>query len=160
MSAMEPYSFVMFKQNNNQQKLLNIMKTIAKSLLLGLSIIGAFLGLLILTAQAANAQSNAGLPVGLDKTAITSVRHAAYIAQNRQTLNVNIEKPAGSSLRVAFIDVTGRVLAYQQLAKQESGVFRLTFNIAQLEDGDYEVRIFGKGVAANYAIKFNAPNNR
>ena len=128
------------------------MKTIAKSLLLGLLIIGAFLGVLFLTAQAANAR-----PVGSDKAAITAVRHAAYITKNGQIVNVLIEKPAGRRLEVTIFNGTRDVLAYHQLPKGGAGVFRLKFNVANLTDGDYSVRILGKAVAADYTIKLETP---
>lgn len=124
------------------------MKTIAKSLLLGLIIIGAFLGVLLLTAQIANAG-----PLRDDKTPASAVRHAVYVAKSSQTVNVNIDKPAGRSLRVVLVGSRGSVLACHQLWKQDAGVFRLKFNVADLADGEYLVRILGKAVAADYMIK-------
>lgn len=128
------------------------MKTVIKSFLLGVSLFATFVALLIASASAVNAR-----PMGIDKKVITTVRHAAFAASTGEVVNVNVEKPAGQLLRVEFVNKTGKVLAEQFMGKQ-AGSYGMKFNVAQLPDGDYKVRIVGKEVVGeyNFALKSDA----
>jgi hypothetical protein len=122
------------------------MKTVIKSFLLGLSMFATFVALLIASASAVNAR-----PMANDNKAITTVRHTAFVASAGNVVNVNVEKPAGQVLRVAFVNKSGKVLAEQFVSKQ-AGSFGMKFNVAQLPDGDYKVRIMGKEVVGEYSF--------
>jgi hypothetical protein len=133
------------------------MKTIAKTMILGLSTFGAC-ATLLLTANAVNARPIAANPVHIHYTAAPGVRHTAYVTNNNLMVDVRVEKPAGVGVKVEFLNEAGHVLAYRHLPRQEANTYSLKFDVAHLDDGQYEVRILGKGVAANYAVELKTPS--
>jgi hypothetical protein len=147
----------LFKANTKTTKtseppsLAIIMKTVVKSVLLGLSLFAAFCALLVVSASAVEAR-----PIGSDKKVITTVQHAAYAINSGRAVNVNVEKPAGESVRVEFVDNKGEVLAEQTLGKQ-GGSFSMKFNVEQLPDGIYQVRIHGKEKVGEYSFTLKSP---
>ncbi len=66
-------------------------------------------------------------------------------------INVNVEKPAGEALRVEFISTKGNLLGEQFVSKQ-SGTYSVKFNVEQLPDGVYGVRIVGKELVGQYSF--------
>jgi len=122
------------------------MKTTVKSIVLGLSLFAAFCALLFVSASAVEAR-----PMSNDKKVITAVSHVAFATNAGRTINVNVEKPAGESVRVEFVSKQGKVLAEQFIGKQ-SGTYGMKFNIEQLPDGVYQVRIVGKETIGEYSF--------
>ena len=131
------------------------MKMITKSLLLGLAILGSFIGLLFLTASAASA---ADTRPGKDEHVVAAVRYAAYTSSTRETVHINVEKPAGESVLVEFLDGRGRVMAEQVLPKRNAGVYAVKFNVANLADGNYQVRITGRQTSALHQVTLTTEN--
>lgn len=127
------------------------MKTVVKSILLGLSLFAAFCALLVVSASAVEAR-----PMSNDKKVITTVSHVAFAANGGRTINVNVEKPAGEPMRVEFVSSKGKVLAEQFMGKQ-SGSYGLKFNVEQLPDGVYGVRIVGKELVGEYSFTLKTP---
>ncbi|KAB7731803.1 hypothetical protein F5984_06140 [Rudanella paleaurantiibacter] len=130
------------------------MKTVIKSILLGLSLFVAFCALLFVSASAVEAR-----PIKRDNNAITTVRHAAFAVSAGRVLNVNVEKPAGEALRVEFTNSEGRVMAEQFVSKQ-AGAYSMKFNIEQLPDGVYQVRIMGKEKVGEYSFTLKSPEQQ
>ncbi|MGF7214807.1 putative lipoprotein YbaY [Spirosoma lacussanchae] len=126
------------------------MKTVVKSILLGLLLLGSFCGLIALTASAAEAKPTD------DHLVKTAVRHRLYSSPSGEVINVNVEKPAGQLVRVFIADESGRVLAHQTIGKKGE-IFRLRFNVADLEDGAYSVRISSKNTEDQYDFKLITP---
>lgn len=127
------------------------MKTVIKSLLLGLSLFAAFCALLFVSASAVEAR-----PLGNENKVITAVRHAAFITSTGQAIKVNVEKPAGEALQVSFVNKNGSVLADQFVGKQ-AGSYTVKFNVEQLPDGDYKIRIVGKETLGEYNFTLKTP---
>jgi len=127
------------------------MKTVVKSVLLGLSLFAAFCALLVVTASAVDAR-----PMSNDKKVITALRHVAFATASGRAINVTVEKPAGEALRVEFIGSKGNVLGEQFVSKQ-SGTYSVKFNIEQLPDGVYGVRIVGKETVGQYSFTLKTP---
>lgn len=130
------------------------MKTVIKSILLGLSLFVAFCALLFVSASAVEAR-----PIKRDNNAITTVRHAAFAVNAGRALSVNVEKPAGEMLRVEFTNGEGRVMAEQFVSKQ-AGAYSMKFNIEQLPDGVYQVRIMGKEKVGEYSFTLKSPEQQ
>jgi hypothetical protein len=122
------------------------MKTVVKSVLLGLSLFAAFCALLVVSASAVEAR-----PTNIDKTIITTVSHAAFPSASGQVINVNVEKPAGEALLVTFVTKQGDVLA-EKLVTKQAGTYSVKFNVEQLPDGVYCVRIMGKQTVGEYTF--------
>lgn len=127
------------------------MKTVLKSVLLGLTMFAAFCALLVASASSVQAR-----PMANDKKVVTTVNHIAFAAASGRVINVNVEKPAGETLRVEFINKQGKVLAEQFIGKQ-AGAFNVKFNVEQLPDGVYEVRIAGKETVGKYNFTLTTP---
>ncbi len=127
------------------------MKTVVKSIVLGLSLFAAFCALLVVSASAVEAR-----PMSNDKKVITTVSHVAFAANAGRTINVNVEKPAGESMRVEFVSKQGKVLAEQFVGKS-SGTYSVKFNVEQLPDGVYGVRIVGKEIIGEYSFTLKTP---
>ncbi len=130
------------------------MKTVVKSIALVLSLFAAFCALPVISASAVEAR-----PMGNDKKVITTVSHVAYATNLGRTINVNVEKPAGESLRVEFVSKQGNVLAEQFVGKQ-SGTYTMKFNVEQLPDGVYGVRIVGKEKVGEYSFTLKTPEQQ
>lgn len=130
------------------------MKTVVKSLLLGLSLFAAFCALLVVSASAVEAR-----PLAKDKKVITVLRHVAFATASGRAINVTVEKPAGEALRVEFISSKGNVLGDQFVSKQ-SGTYTVKFNVEQLPDGVYGVRIIGKETVGRYSFTLKTPEAR
>ncbi len=60
------------------------MKTVVKSVLLGLSLFVAFCAILVVSASAVDAR-----PMAKDKKVITALRHVAYASASGRAINVS-----------------------------------------------------------------------
>ncbi|TAE33989.1 MAG: hypothetical protein EAZ91_01380 [Cytophagales bacterium] len=129
------------------------MKLAIKSVLLGLSIFAAFCALLIVSASAVEAR-----PMSKEKKVITTTNHAAYVSGAGRAVSVNVEKPAGEALSVKFTNDHGNVLAEQFLTSKQSGTYGMSFNVEQLPDGVYHVRIVGKETDGKYTFTLKTPD--
>lgn len=128
------------------------MKTFAKSLLFALTVSALSVATVTAGTPAAGAPA-AGTPDGrksegrakhapVRTTSPSAFRTASYPSTTSPVpvLNVLVEKPAGSRVSIRLVNKTGYTLVNQMLTKKE-GKYSLKLNLADLEDGTYQVEV-------------------
>ncbi|OIN55576.1 T9SS type A sorting domain-containing protein [Arsenicibacter rosenii] len=88
------------------------------------------------TFQAAKADDN----LKTKETAPATYNVGMYVSKNTSTINVMVEKQAGSTVKVSIKDEAGKVLATQSLNGKEERTWT-KFNLSQLNDGTYTVEV-------------------
>lgn len=125
------------------------MKTVAKSILLGLLMLASFCGLIALTADAAHAR-----PAD-DHLVKTAAPHVVYSSPAGDMIHLNIAKSAGQPLLVQIVDNSGKVLVNKYFFKNEQGSIKLKFDVSELEDGDYQVRLTNNTIENRHSFTLN-----
>ncbi|QIP12183.1 hypothetical protein G8759_05830 [Spirosoma aureum] len=120
------------------------MKTFLYSVVLALILLGAFCGLLLLTAQSANARPTGDRPDEAFRTAV-------FKAHNQAMVYVLVDKLNHQPSIIEIKNKNGQ-LVWNQVVSKKTTKFRLKLNLTELPDGQYTVSVVSGKDKMDYPV--------